>query len=140
MGLSLLGRYFAPWFPFFLWIFTECDGCVVPVVLACLASVLTGNACLCCSFRKESEGFGLGEEREREWRESASRLPGFLAGVACGLAGGAYWSWDGIQTRVGGGRLGEDGLWDAQEMWAARREDCSSCSLAAPETRLGDQV
>lgn len=42
--------------------------------------------------------------------------------------------------KVGGGRLGGDGLWDLQDMWAGVREGYSWCSVAALGTRLGDWI
>ena len=32
------------------------------------------------------------------------------------------------QSQVGVGRIGGEGLWDPQEMWSGRQEDCSCCS------------
>lgn len=41
----------------------------------------------CCRTRDVTGGLGLGEERERERRKSVDSLPGFLADMACSLAG-----------------------------------------------------
>lgn len=43
----------------------------------------------CCRAEDEAGGLTLGEQWEK--RGSASSLSSFLAGVACGLAGGACW-------------------------------------------------
>lgn len=45
----------------------------------------------CCRVRDETGELDLGEQREK--RRSVSSLPGFHAGVVCGLAGCACWSW-----------------------------------------------
>lgn len=42
--------------------------------------------------------------------------------------------------RVGGAWLGDDHLWDPQEMWAEGKGGCNWCSVAALGTRLMDQV
>lgn len=47
---------------------------------------------------------------------------------------------DEIQTRVGGGSLGVDNLWDPQEMCAEGREGRTWCSVAVLGTRLGNRV
>lgn len=63
----------------------------------------------CCRARVRL-GLGLCQQRERR---SASSLPGFLAGIACVLAGGACWSWVlGKCNMLGVGRLGGDHPWD----------------------------
>lgn len=46
----------------------------------------------------------------------------------------------GIKRPSVGGRLGEDGLWDPQEMWARGKEGCIWCCLGAPKMRLVDWI
>lgn len=50
--------------------------------------------------RDKTEGFGLGEHRER--KRSVVSLPGFLASMTCGLGRGACWNW-GMGYRQGCG-------------------------------------
>jgi hypothetical protein len=46
-GFVLLVGCFVPWFLFPLWIFRECNSCVLPLFLACSADVFTGDTCCC---------------------------------------------------------------------------------------------
>lgn len=56
-------------------------------------------------------------------------LPGFLAAMACGLSGGACWVQRPRKSDESGGRLGKDGLWDPQEMWARGRKAAAGVLL-----------
>lgn len=66
-------------------------------------------------------------------------LPGFLAGISCGLAQSACQSW-GYNTVKNQGRvnLRGDDLWDPPEIWAGEKEGCCWCCAAAVRDETGD--
>lgn len=61
-----------------------------------------GKGCqeFCYTARDETTGLDLGEQRKKKWSEG--NLPGFLADVTYGLAGGTFWIW----------RLGYSNKWE----------------------------
>lgn len=79
---------------FFLWIFKEYVGCVLPILLARSVGVFIGNACWCWRL-EEGEARGDGRwsiavlrvtlrigSRDTESETVHGQIPGLLAGVA----------------------------------------------------------
>lgn len=70
-----------------------------------------------CQGYSAAETGALSQGEQTAKRRSVGGLPGSWAGVTCGLAETACWTWLGCSNELAeGGRLRGDGPWDPQEM------------------------